>query len=119
MTDVETTLRKFGIGSRYRGFRQAVAAIELAVEDEDRLRAITKEIYCEVAHRLGCSWFSVERNIRTLITRIWSQPQSRVLLFRIAGYELPQSPTVSEFLDVFSNYIRRSRAAQSGDPLLV
>ena len=45
MTVIQDTLRLFGITRCYKGFLHNAYAIQLAVEDEDRLEAVTKEIY--------------------------------------------------------------------------
>ena len=42
MTVIQDTLRLFGITRCYKGFLHTAYAIQLAVEDEDRLEAVTK-----------------------------------------------------------------------------
>ena len=51
---VQDTLQALGITRSYRGCLRAATAIELVLEDEDRLEAVTKEIYREVAKRCRC-----------------------------------------------------------------
>src|SRR5699024_12598375 len=46
-------------------------AIYLAVQDESRLEAVTKEIYMGTASHFNCNWTAVERNIRTAVARAW------------------------------------------------
>ena len=71
MTTIQDTLRSFGITRCYKGFQYAAYAIQLAVEDESRLEAITKEIYEETAEHFGCNGAAVERSIRTVVDRAW------------------------------------------------
>ena len=106
MTTIQDTLRSFGITRCYKGFQYAAYAIQLAVEDESRLEAITKEIYEETAEHFGCNGAAVERNIRTVVERAW-KINSR-LLREIAGYNLDHIPTASEFIEIMATHILRS-----------
>ena len=45
VTKIKETLRLLGITHSRPGFRRVVCAIELVLEDEDRLEAVTKEVY--------------------------------------------------------------------------
>ena len=108
MATVQDTLRSLGVSRKYHGFRLTVMAIELVLDNEDRLEAVTKEIYWEIANLCGCNRNSVERNIRTVVQRVWRINPS--LLIQMAGYPMDSPPTVSEFIEVVSNYIRRSNA---------
>ena len=49
MTAVQDILQSFGITRCYKGFKHTEYAICLAIQDESRLEAITKEIYMETA----------------------------------------------------------------------
>ena len=72
MTAVQDILRSLGITRCYKGFKHTEYAICLAIQDESRLEAITKEIYMETAAHFECNWTAVERNIRTAVSRAWS-----------------------------------------------
>ena len=72
MTAVQDILRSLGITRCYKGFKHTEYAICLAIQDESRLEAITKEIYMETAEHFECNWTAVERNIRTAVSRAWS-----------------------------------------------
>lgn len=87
------------------GCTRAIRAIELVLEDEDRLTRVVEYVYSPVADAEGCSWKVVERNLRTVIHRAWTQ--NRLLLEQIAGYCLTKPPCVSEFLDIVYNYMAR------------
>lgn len=45
MMSIQETLRLFGITRCYKGFLHTAYAIQLAVENENRLEAVTKEIH--------------------------------------------------------------------------
>ena len=103
--EVEIILRCLGICSTYRGYKIALLAVRLALEDEDRLSSVTKSIYGEIAARTGATPSAVEKNLRTVVFRAWEiNPKE---LERMAGYPLLSPPTVSEFLDILFTYIQR------------
>ena len=110
MTIVQDTLRSLGITRKYRGFRYTEISIELVLEDEDRLQAVTKEVYYEAARRCGCKWSAVERGIRTAVQRAWRVNRGR--LVEMAGYPLEEPPIASEFIEIVSNHIQRSSMPQ-------
>ena len=110
MTTIEDTLRALGITRNYRGYPHIAYALELAVEDENRLRSVTKEIYFATAQHFHCRWTSVEHNIRTIVHRVWRI--NRPMLEEIAGFHLDGTPTVGEFLDIIAGYILRSALAK-------
>ena len=59
---IRRELRALGITRRCRCYGRIVMAIQLAVDQEDSLEAVTKEIYWEVGSRCGRKWTAVERN---------------------------------------------------------
>ena len=110
MMSIQETLRLFGITRCYKGFLHTAYAIQLAVENENRLEAVTKEIYMETAEHFECNWTAVERNIRTAVSRAWSVNPD--LLCQIAGYPLKTEPSASQFIEMISSYIIRSHQPQ-------
>ena len=105
MQIIDDTLQALGITRNYKGYPHIAFAIELAVEDEERLRSVTKEIYFVTAKHFHCHWTSVERNIRTVIQRAWQI--NPTLLDEMAGFRLAATPTVGEFLGITTAYIQR------------
>ena len=105
---IKETLRSLGITTNYYGFHRTLSAVELVLENNDRLQAVTREIYWTVAERCGCKRAAVERNIRTVVQRAWRINPQR--LIRIAGYPLSEAPTASEFIEIVANYVERNGA---------
>ena len=93
-----------GITANYKGFRQTILAVQLALEKEDHLQHVMKEIYQEVAKQLGCSRSSVERNLRTVVLAAWRNNPD--LLQRLAGRPLSSVPTVSQFIAILATYFK-------------
>ena len=98
-------LHYLSITGNYRGFKQTVVAIKLILEDEDWLLRIT-DLCDKVSDILGAPYGTVERNIRTVINRVWKNCPKR--LIEIAGYHMYAPPNVSEFLDILANHVRRT-----------
>lgn len=71
MDDINNILRDLSIGKNYKGHREIAYAIQLLLEDEDRLCAVVKEVYIPVAKHFNVEWNAVERNLRTAISRVW------------------------------------------------
>lgn len=110
MIAIQDTLRRFGITRCYKGFYHTTYTIYLATNNEERLYAVTKDIYMETAAHFGCSWKSVEHNIRTAVSRAWLiDPE---LLVRFAGYRLDAKPTASEFIEIIASHVIRSSSPQ-------
>ena len=107
---IQDTLRELGAGRKRVTQRRTVVAIGLALEDEDRLLHVTKEIYHASAEICGCKWTAVERSIRLVVQRIWSDNAEG--LIQMAGYPLSEAPTASDFVEILSHYIRKHGAVE-------
>ena len=107
MADILTEiLRELGLTHNYKSYRRTLTSIRLGIEKEERLEAVTKEIYPETARICGCSWAAVERSLRTSIDIIWrTNPR---YLAEIAGYPLMQRPSAGQFIEMIATHVRRS-----------
>ena len=102
---IKQTLQDLGVTCNYNGYYQAIFAIQLALENEDRLCSVTQQIYWVVADKTHCKRCNVERNIRTVIFRAWKI--NKDLLIEMAGFPLTSPPSVSEFLAIMVTYLKR------------
>ena len=59
----------------------------------------------ETARHFHCHWTAVERNIRTVIQRVWRV--NPTLLQKMARYPLTEAPTTRDFLSIITAYIQR------------
>ncbi len=73
---------------RLKGYKMIVFAVELAVEDEDRLLCAQQHLYKPIARELDCNTHCVERNIRTAINHAWRNNPD--YLSRLARFRLTQ-----------------------------
>ena len=86
---IRDTLRELGVGGNYIA----------------QQRAVTRDIYLPVAQICGCKWTAVERNLRTVVQRVWRINPAG--LARMAGYPLSEPPTASDFIEILAHYLRR------------
>ena len=105
MTQIYDELQRLGITARYKGRNQAAMAIWLALEDEDRLECVVKDIYWVVADTIGCNRLDIERNIRTISSRAWNVSRGR--LVTMARYPLACAPSASEFISIVTSHMKR------------
>lgn len=97
-------LRSLGITKPSKGYHAVISAIKLAMEDPLRLSYVSKEIYVDVARLQRTSPLCVERNIRTLIKRIW-QKGDHEYLNEVFKKPLEKKPTNTEFIAALVNYL--------------
>ncbi len=103
--EIKELLRSLSINCKYRGYSITVVACEMLLEDESLLFNVSRDLYPKVAARCGCSNTSVERNIRTVVFKAWENSVTK--LIEIAGYNLLEPPTVTEFLGMLVTYMQR------------
>lgn len=101
--EIREMLRSLGIGRQYQGYAAIVAAMNLLLENEERLVCIKQGVLCPVGEMLECDWRTVERNIRTVIQRAWNVKPDQVQA--MMGYAMDRPPTLTEFLDMMVEYI--------------
>ena len=71
--EIENLLLRLGANRSYTGFYYVIYAVQLSIEDGDKLQLISKWLYPEVAKKYHTSVQCVERNIRTLVALIWNK----------------------------------------------
>ncbi|MDE6413095.1 MAG: sporulation initiation factor Spo0A C-terminal domain-containing protein [Eubacterium sp.] len=107
-TIIDDRLQELGVSKNYKGYYQLKLVIQLALDNDFRLQAVSKEIYKPVAEKFGCHYYSVERNIRTISRRIWRRNPNK--LCEIAMYKLNAEPSASELISIIVANIQRSQS---------
>ncbi len=103
---IHQTMRNLGITKNYRGYNQLFICVELVLEDEDRMLNAQENVFKPTAEILHCNVMTVERNIRTIINRVWNTDHE--ILRDYARYNLKYKPSVSEFIDIIANHVLRT-----------
>lgn len=104
--EIYDVLYQLGLTANYTGFFHIAYAIYLAMQSPQRLCLVTKWLYPDVAAHYETTPASVERNIRTSISRIWNENSSR--LIQLSCTPLSSKPTNARFLAILVSYLTRS-----------
>lgn len=99
-------LSQLGLTANYKGFSYIISAVELCLEDLDRLQLVTKLVYPEVARQHSTNWKAVERDIRKAGDLIWAQ--NRDMLETLARRPLHKKPGNAQFLAILTLAAKRS-----------
>ena len=105
---VTNVLHHVGVPANIQGFHYLRTAILLAIDNEDILNRITKELYPSVAKIHKTTATRVERSIRHGIETAWDRGDVEVLASYF-GYTVQSQkgkPTNSEFIALISDRIR-------------
>ena len=102
-------LRGLGLTADYTGFFYTSYAVWLCLQQPERLLLVTKWLYPAVAKHYGTTWKNVERDIRTVIARVWqNNPQ---FLAELAGIPLIEKPRPAKFLAILIRILDSGGAA--------
>lgn len=101
-------LRYLMIPGTCLGFRQLETAIDLAVEDENRLLNVIDELYPLVAQAYGATINSVQKNMRVAIIAGWKNGGDKQLE-RLLGLSYHARPVTKDFIDLLADYLRRRK----------
>lgn len=112
---IHELLFRLGITANYIGFFQTASAVELALQQPERLLLVTKWLYPEVAGRYNTTWCAVERNIRAAACMAWRN--NRPQLERLANCPLPRRPSAARFLAILVAGLSPQTAVYGGRDL--
>lgn len=101
-------LRYLMIPGTCLGFRQLETAVNLAVEDENRLLNVIDELYPLVAKAYNATINSVQKNMRVAIIAGWKNGGDKQLE-RLLGLSYPSRPVTKDFIDLLADYLRRRK----------
>lgn len=105
--EITKIITRLCVTPRYNGYNYIREAIKLAVGDDGGLKGISKEIYPEIARKLGVTALGVERSIRTAIHRSWEKAEASAKIEIFGTYALSRDwvPTNSEFIFIIADKI--------------
>ncbi len=104
-SQIHELLHSLSITRNYIGYEYIITACKLILMNESLLHSVMKSVYPPVAEAFGCNTHNIERNIRTVIFHAWKYRRER--FSEIAGYPLSAPPTVSEFLAILCNCVKK------------
>ena len=103
--EIAKLLRSIGASGRLVGFNYVVYIVYNILQKPDEHYWITKCAYPDTAKYFQVRLASVEHAIRTVIASCWDR-YDHSDLNRVAGIELENMPTNSEFIDILVAYLR-------------
>ena len=106
---VQDLLRYLKIPGTYKGYRQMVTAIQLAVEDEDRLLNVTSDLYPQVARLHRTTSSCVQKNLRKVISACWENG-GREQLEGLLGLTYERRPVTKDFINLLADYLKKHAA---------
>lgn len=107
--EIRSILLELGTPEHLLGHGYLVYALQLTVEDESIVHAITKELYPAVAKKFNTTPSRVERVIRHAIEATWDRGDLDTL-YRYFGNTVSRDkskPTNGEFIARIANVVRR------------
>lgn len=105
---ITSILLEIGVPAHIRGYQYLRRAIEMAVQDQDVINAVTKVLYPKVAKKYGTTASRVERAIRHAIEVAWDRGDLETLQ-KYFGYTVSSvkgKPTNSEFIAMIADKLR-------------
>ena len=103
--EIAKLLRSISASGRLVGFNYVVYIVYNILQKPDEHYWITKCAYPDTARYFQVRPASVEHAIRTVIASCWDR-YDHSDLNRVAGIELENMPTNSEFIDILVAYLR-------------
>ena len=105
--NVRQTLLDLGVPQHIKGYAYLKTAINLAIEDSEKLQAVTKVLYPEVAKAHGTTPSRVERAIRHAVETAFKNIDPDTIE-RYFGYSIDMErgkPTNSHFVSAVAEII--------------
>ena len=104
--EIETVLRALGGVGTKKGFTGIIWGVTFALEEPDMLYEVTKGLYPAIAEQMGMTVTAILRDMRSVVTLCWDMGD-RETMNEVAGRKLMDKPTVGEFIDMMTGYLRR------------
>ena len=108
MTKAEQLIRKAKFSKRYQGYQYLLQCIELVLDDDSRLCALSKQVYQPIAQKYRISCRCIERDIRTARDYAW-QRECKEFLEEISGGIFYEAPSVGELIEILAVYLKEEQ----------
>lgn len=106
--EISTILRGVGMPAHLLGYRYMKEILQIVLDDENRIHALSTSVYPEVAEKFGTTYQRVERAIRHAVEAATNNmPPERE--YRYFGYCINFNrgkATNSEFIAILAEHIR-------------
>ena len=108
---VSDILNRLCVTPNYNGYMYLRDAIKMSMSEPVNARVFSTKIYPKIAKEYDVSPASVERNIRTAITKGWERAtsSSKTEIFGLFAANRQWHPTNSEFILIIADMINREK----------
>ena len=95
-------LDELGIDKKYLGYYLLIELMEILINHEKRIKSFSSEVYPIIAVKYGKTSCTIERNIRSLISKCWNIDMMEKLN---TYYPDGKNPSCQAFIYLVKNYI--------------
>lgn len=103
---IKSILYQLGVNSTYLGYYYLTLAITIAIEEEENLIYISKNIYPRIAEQYHTSIACVERNIRTAADVMFRHGNQKLLLEIFDNSK--KRPKNSKLISYLALYVKKN-----------
>ena len=104
MLETELILHNAGITSNYKGYWLLNSAVDILLENPRAENSIVDTVYKTLSQQFEISPVSVERNISTVISRVWETAPQK--LNNALDSHAVWQPTVSEIILLLTDKVK-------------
>ncbi len=104
MLETELILHNAGITSNYKGYWLLNSAVDILLANQQAENNMVDAVYKTLAQQYEISPVSVERNISTVISRVWETAPQK--LNNALGRRAVWQPTVSEIILLLTDKVK-------------
>lgn len=112
--EIENLLLDLGASPQYNGYWLTKYSLILISREPERLQLVTKWLYPDVGKEYQIRDMAVERNIRTIIQKIWEA--NRPALRTLEGFRRGKRPSSSQFLSMLWTHLVRQKLSKKKQP---
>ena len=95
-------VQEMGITPKYMGFYYIIEILDLLINESVLVRSFSKQVYPMLAKKYNKKECTIERNIRSVIDKLWQNKLKEKLMFL---WLRETQPTCCEFIYILKNYI--------------
>ncbi len=100
-------VKELGITPKYIGFYYIVEILDLLINESMFVRSFSKQVYPLLAEKYNKKPNTMERNIRSVIDKLWEDKlKSKLMCFWLRE----KKPTCCEFIYILKSYIMQDIA---------
>ena len=97
-------LDELGLNRKYTGFYLLVEIMQVMINEERIIRSFSEQVYPMIAMKYGKTTCTIERNVRSIISKCWNDSMMKKLN---TYYPNGEKPTCRVFIHLIKDYITK------------